>query len=141
MQELAGFVLTFPLLVMMTWSYLVPAGLAGIPRLDRSQLMEVAIVTGGSSGIGASTAVQLAQRGRGVILTYNSNKQGALDTVATIERDGGTAVALPLDIGAAGDFPAFRAAASDALGTVWQRDSFDYLVNNAGIGHGLTLFA
>jgi NAD(P)-dependent dehydrogenase (short-subunit alcohol dehydrogenase family) len=53
----------------------------------------------------------------------------------------GTAVALPLDIGAAGDFPAFRAAVSDTLGTGWQRDSFDYLVNNAGIGHGLTLFA
>jgi NAD(P)-dependent dehydrogenase (short-subunit alcohol dehydrogenase family) len=97
--------------------------------------MNVAIVTGGSSGIGASTAIQLARRGTGVILTYNSNKDGALETVAAIEAAGGTAVALPLDIGAAQDFPAFGAAVTAALSGTFGRETFDFLVNNAGIGH------
>ena len=44
--------------------------------------MQVAIVTGGSSGIGQSAAVQIAARGTGVILTYRSNRRRALDTVA-----------------------------------------------------------
>ena len=49
--------------------------------------MQIAIVIGGSSGIGQSTAIQLAQRGTGVILTYNGNPSGAQDTVAAIARD------------------------------------------------------
>ncbi|MFF3323729.1 SDR family NAD(P)-dependent oxidoreductase [Streptomyces sp. NPDC002889] len=96
--------------------------------------MKVAIVTGASSGIGQSAAVQIAQRGVGVILTYSANRQGALDTVAAIEKEGGTAVALPLDVGRSGDFPAFRDSVVDALRDTWQRDTFDYLVNNAGFG-------
>jgi NAD(P)-dependent dehydrogenase (short-subunit alcohol dehydrogenase family) len=97
--------------------------------------MKVAIVTGGSSGIGASAAIQLAGRGTGVILTYNSNKDGALDTIAAIEAAGGTTVALPLDIGSAGEFPVFLESVTAALHGTFQRDRFDFLVNNAGIGH------
>ncbi|TDD32520.1 SDR family oxidoreductase [Nonomuraea terrae] len=94
--------------------------------------MKVAIVTGGSSGIGQSAAVQIAKRGAGVILTYGANRQGALDTVAAIEKEGGTAAALPLDLGDTGGFPAFREQVIDALSGLWQRDTFDFLVNNAG---------
>ncbi len=97
--------------------------------------MNVAIVTGGSSGIGASTAIELARRGTGVILTYNSNSGGALDTVAAVEAAGGTGVALPLDIGAAEDFPAFGVAVAAALHDSFGRETLDFLVNNAGIGH------
>ncbi len=57
------------------------------------------------------------------------------------DRGGGSAVALPLDIGAAEGFPAFRAAVTEVLGDRWQRDQFDFLVNNAGLGHGATPFA
>ncbi|PZG08523.1 SDR family NAD(P)-dependent oxidoreductase [Nonomuraea aridisoli] len=94
--------------------------------------MKVAIVTGGSSGIGQSAAIQIAARGAGVILTYGANRQGALDTVAAIEKEGGTAAALPLDVGDTGSFPAFRERVIDALNGLWQRDTFDFLVNNAG---------
>ncbi|GHF75466.1 SDR family NAD(P)-dependent oxidoreductase [Streptomyces thermodiastaticus] len=94
--------------------------------------MKVAVVTGGSSGIGQSAALQLARRGTGVILTYSSNARGAEDTVSRIEQLGGTAVALPLDIGDTTAFPAFRDAVAGALRETFQRDSFDHLVNNAG---------
>jgi len=94
--------------------------------------MKVAIVTGASSGIGRSAAVQIAKRGTGVILTYGNNRQGGLETAAAIEKDGGTAVALPLDVGEAGTFAAFRDTVAGVLRDTWQRDTFDYLVNNAG---------
>jgi NAD(P)-dependent dehydrogenase (short-subunit alcohol dehydrogenase family) len=96
--------------------------------------MQVAIVTGGSSGIGQSAAIQIAKRGAGVILTYNTNQSGALDTAAMIEKEGGTAVALPLDVGRTETFPAFRESVVAALRDTWQRDTFDFLVNNAGFG-------
>jgi NAD(P)-dependent dehydrogenase (short-subunit alcohol dehydrogenase family) len=96
--------------------------------------MTIAIVTGGSSGIGQSAAKQIAKRGSGVILTYSRNPQGALETVAEIEKDGGTAVALPLDLGRSETFPAFTDAVTRALAGTWQTGSFDYLVNNAGFG-------
>ncbi|MEU4162871.1 SDR family oxidoreductase [Actinoplanes sp. NPDC026670] len=94
--------------------------------------MQIAIVTGASSGIGQSAAVQIARRGIGVVLTYQGNRSGALDTVAAIERDGGTAVALPLDLGRSETFPGFRDAVAGALRDIWRRDTFDHLVNNAG---------
>ncbi|WP_116949731.1 SDR family NAD(P)-dependent oxidoreductase [Jiangella endophytica] len=99
--------------------------------------MRVAIVTGASSGIGQSAAVQIAARGAGVILTYRRNEAGALDTVARIEKDGGTAVALPLDVGDTATFPAFRDAVAAALRERWERDTFDVLVNNAGFAEAV----
>ncbi|MFJ7123075.1 SDR family NAD(P)-dependent oxidoreductase [Streptomyces albogriseolus] len=94
--------------------------------------MKVAVVTGASSGIGRSAAVEIARRGSGVVLTYSSNEQGAKETVREIERLGGTAVALPLDIADTGGFPAFRDAVAGVLRETFGRDSFDQLVNNAG---------
>ncbi|MEV4472041.1 SDR family oxidoreductase [Nonomuraea sp. NPDC049504] len=94
--------------------------------------MKVAIVTGASSGIGRSAAIELARRGAGVVLTYGGNVQGGLDTVAAIEKEGGTAVALPLDLGDTSTFPAFRESVAAALRDTWGRGTFDALVNNAG---------
>ncbi|WP_326600931.1 SDR family oxidoreductase [Streptomyces sp. NBC_01799] len=94
--------------------------------------MKVAIVTGASSGIGRSAAIEIAKGGNGVILTYSTNPQGGLETAATIEKEGGTAVALPLDVSEAGTFAAFRDRVADVLRDTWQRDTFDHLVNNAG---------
>ncbi|QNE22741.1 SDR family oxidoreductase [Kribbella qitaiheensis] len=96
--------------------------------------MRVAIVTGASSGIGSSAALEIARRGDGVILTYGRNKQRGLDTVAEIEKLGGTAVALPLDLGDSSTFAAFRDAVADALMTTWDTWTFEHVVNNAGIG-------
>ena len=94
--------------------------------------MKVAIVTGASSGIGRSAAIEIAKRGTGVILTYGANARGGLQTVAAIEKEGGSAVALPLDVGETGTFAAFRDTVADVLRDRWHRDTFDCLVNNAG---------
>ena len=99
--------------------------------------MRVAIVSGASSGIGQSAAVQLAERGAGVVLTYHRNEAGAQDTVAQIEKDGGTAVALPLDVADTAAFPAFRDAVAAALRERWDRDTIDALVNNAGFAEAV----
>jgi NAD(P)-dependent dehydrogenase (short-subunit alcohol dehydrogenase family) len=96
--------------------------------------MQVALVTGGSSGIGRSAAIQIAKRGVGVILTYNTNEAGALETVAAMEQEGGTAVALPLDIGRSETFPAFREAVVTTLRDTFEQDTLNSLVNNAGFG-------
>ena len=103
--------------------------------------MTITVVTGGSSGSGAGAAIQIATRGSGVILTYNANEPGALETVAVIEAVGGIAVALPLDLGKPEAFPAFRDSVLVALRETWQRDTYDSLVNNAGVGHQATMFA
>ncbi|MGI4748480.1 MAG: SDR family NAD(P)-dependent oxidoreductase [Janthinobacterium lividum] len=96
--------------------------------------MTIAIITGGSRGIGRSAALQCAARGIDVILTYNSHPDGAEDVVRTIEADGGKAVALKLDVSDTSSFPAFRNAVTATLTATWGRMEFDHLVNNAGYG-------
>ncbi|GGN10305.1 short-chain dehydrogenase [Lentzea pudingi] len=93
--------------------------------------MSVAIVTGGSSGIGWSTAVELARRGAAVILTHSANEAGAKQAVAAIEQNGGKASALHLDVGRSDTFEAFRDQVTEVL-RGWGRNEVDVLVNNAG---------
>ncbi|WP_285106136.1 SDR family oxidoreductase [Promicromonospora sp. MEB111] len=102
--------------------------------------MSITIVVGASSGIGQAAAIRAAEGGSGVVVTYNGNRDGALETVARIEEAGGTAVALPLDVGDSATFPAFRAAVERALAETWGARTITGLVNNAGYGGG-TLFA
>jgi NAD(P)-dependent dehydrogenase (short-subunit alcohol dehydrogenase family) len=92
----------------------------------------IAVITGGSRGLGRSMALHLADRGTDVILTYKSAVEKAREVVAQIEAKGRKAVALELDVGDASSFTAFAAALKAELGRVWQRTSFDALVNNAG---------
>ncbi|MBO9196987.1 SDR family oxidoreductase [Rhizobium sp. 16-449-1b] len=96
--------------------------------------MKIVIVTGGSRGLGASTAIECAAKGMGVVVTYNSNPAKADDVVKAIMGNGGKAVALKLDVGNSGAFPAFRDSLASKLQSVFGRDDFDYLVNNAGYG-------
>ncbi|MBA1275714.1 SDR family NAD(P)-dependent oxidoreductase [Stutzerimonas azotifigens] len=96
--------------------------------------MSVIVITGGSRGIGASTARHIAERGTGVILTYNNNVQAAAEVVGSIEQAGGKAVALELDVGEVGGFEAFREAVVMTLRDVWGISTLAGLVNNAGYG-------
>jgi NAD(P)-dependent dehydrogenase (short-subunit alcohol dehydrogenase family) len=94
----------------------------------------IALVTGASRGLGRSTALQLAASGVDVILTYKGNQEEAQAVVALIQAQGRRAVALQLDVGNSQTFGAFAAAVKDVLAETWQRERFDYLVNNAGVG-------
>ncbi|HTK60836.1 MAG TPA: SDR family oxidoreductase [Pseudonocardia sp.] len=96
--------------------------------------MSIVIITGGSRGIGAATARACAQRGMGVILTYNSNPGSAVDVVTGIVEAGGRAVAVELDVTDSASFPGFADTVRETLRTTWDRTDFDHLVNNAGYG-------
>lgn len=94
----------------------------------------IAIVTGGSRGLGRDMALNLATKGRDVILTYNSQRDEAQEVVADIEKLGRQAVALQLDVSDIGSFDSFAHHVKNALREKWGRDDFDFLVNNAGFG-------
>jgi len=94
----------------------------------------VALITGGSRGLGKSMALHLAERGVDSIITYRSGSKQANEVVAQIEGKGRKAVALSLDAGDSSSFAAFAEAVKGALSGTWQRESFDFLVNNAGVG-------
>ncbi|MEM8620076.1 MAG: SDR family oxidoreductase [Actinomycetota bacterium] len=95
---------------------------------------KIALITGGSRGLGRATALQLAADGVGVVITYLSRSDDANEVVGLIEAAGSTAVALQLDTGDVAQFPDFVDRFREALDTTWGRSTFDYLVNNAGIG-------
>ncbi|HZG19238.1 MAG TPA: SDR family oxidoreductase [Herbaspirillum sp.] len=94
----------------------------------------IAIITGGSRGLGKNAALHLARDGVGIILTYVGNRDAAQATVAEIEALGGKAVALQLDLADSTSFPAFAASVKSALQQHWQVPHFSYLVNNGGMG-------
>ena len=94
----------------------------------------IALVTGGSRGLGKNTALKLAEQGTDIVLTYRHNAAEAHAVVAQIEGLGRHAVALALDVGDSRGFADFAAQLRRALAQHWQRERFDFLVNNAGVG-------
>lgn len=94
----------------------------------------IALVTGGSRGLGKNAALKLADKGTDIIFTWNSQQQAALDVVAEIERKGRKAVAIQLNVSDISSFATFTSDVKTQLKNVWNRETFDYLVNNAGIG-------
>ncbi len=95
---------------------------------------KIALVTGGSRGLGKNMALQLAQKGIDVILTYNSKKEEALAVVKEIENAGRKAAALQLNTGEVKSFDAFFEDIKKVLKNTFNTDRFDFLINNAGIG-------
>ncbi|MEI9994195.1 MAG: SDR family oxidoreductase [Rhizomicrobium sp.] len=93
---------------------------------------KIAIVTGGSRGIGRNTVLCLAKRGVRSILTFNTNRAEADKVVALAAEAGAGAVALQLDTGNVGSFDGFAAQVQDVLAGM-KAERFDYLANNAGI--------
>lgn len=94
---------------------------------------KIALVTGGSRGLGRNTALHLAARGVDVLLTYHSKAEEAAAVVAEIEQRGARGAVLQLDVGQSASFPAFAEQVRAKLQT-WQVERFDFLVNNAGMG-------
>lgn len=88
---------------------------------------KVAVVTGGSRGIGRAIAIELAKRGASIIVNYNSNGKAAQDVVMEITNGGGKAAALPGNVASVEDANSLVKAAVEKFGQI------DILVNNAGI--------
>ncbi len=96
--------------------------------------MTVGIITGGSRGLGKAMALRIAEKGQDVILTYNNKREEAEAVVSSIEKLGRKAVSLQLDSSNTKTFAAFRDTVKETLKNTWNRDNFDFLVNNAGFG-------
>ena len=99
---------------------------------------KIAIVTGGSRGIGRNTVLCLARRGVRTIFTYHSNRAEADKVVALAAQAGAPSIALQLDAGNASTFDGFAAELQNAL-AAFSAERFDYLVNNAGISSNANL--
>jgi NAD(P)-dependent dehydrogenase (short-subunit alcohol dehydrogenase family) len=93
---------------------------------------KIALVTGGSRGLGRNMALNLARAGHDVIVTYNSRADEAADVKKQIEALGRKAAVLQLDAGDVASFPAFAQQLAGVLESQWKRKHFDFLVNNGG---------
>lgn len=97
-------------------------------------ISKIALVTGGSRGLGKNMALQLAKKGLDVIITYHSKSDEAQNVVAEIEKIGQKAAAIQLDVADSGSFAGFVGNVKTALQATFQAGKIDYLVNNAGVG-------
>lgn len=97
-----------------------------------SATTKIALVTGGSRGLGKDAALNLAAKGHDIVLTYNSNKEEADKVVAEIQGMGQKAAAFQLDAGKLDTFDAFLAEVGGHLESHTGSNKFDFLINNAG---------
>ena len=97
-------------------------------------MSKIAIVTGSSRGLGRNTALNIARKGHDVIVTYHNKADEAALVVGEIEALGRKAKPLQLDVGKVSSFAAFADQVRTTLRETFGRDSFDYLINNAGHG-------
>lgn len=98
------------------------------------ETQKVALITGGSRGLGKNMALAIAKKGSDVMITYNSNKAEADEVVKAIEAVGRKAVALQLNVGDVKTLDSFVVELTQTLAEKWCRSTFDFLINNAGIG-------
>ncbi|MEJ1239809.1 SDR family oxidoreductase [Chryseolinea sp. T2] len=95
---------------------------------------KIALVTGGSRGLGKDMALRLAEKNFDVIITYHSKIDDARAVVSAIQSVGSKGHALKLDVSQAASFDAFASEVKAALKKEFNAEGFDALVNNAGTG-------
>lgn len=98
-------------------------------------LNKIALITGGSRGLGKNSALQLAQKGFDIIITFQTQKEEAEKTVAELRLTGRKAAFLQLNLSDTGSFDAFTKTLQNTLRNDFNTDTFDALVNNAGSGY------
>jgi NAD(P)-dependent dehydrogenase (short-subunit alcohol dehydrogenase family) len=95
---------------------------------------KIALVTGGSQGLGKDMALQLAHHGHDVVLTYHRHPEAAEAVVAQIRATGQQAFALPFDVADSRTFDPFVRELTERLTAQTGRPNIDFLINNAGSG-------
>ncbi len=95
---------------------------------------KIALITGGSRGLGKDMALQMAQKGMDVVITYHSKKTEAEEVVAAVKALGRKASALALDVSQSASFAGFADQLKAVLSSEFGKERFDALVNNAGVG-------
>jgi NAD(P)-dependent dehydrogenase (short-subunit alcohol dehydrogenase family) len=95
---------------------------------------KIALITGGSRGLGKDMALAMARKGTDVVITYNTSAEGAHETIKEIEQYGGKAAALQFDVGVIASIDSFLEQLGKILQEKWGVATFDFLVNNAGHG-------
>lgn len=98
------------------------------------EINKIALITGGSRGIGRSTAIALSKKGIDVVLTYKKEKESVELVIKEIEQLGRKAVSMQLDTSKASTFESFVMGLSDVLNEHWGKSQLDILINNAGFG-------
>ncbi|WP_462218824.1 SDR family NAD(P)-dependent oxidoreductase [Ferruginibacter sp.] len=96
--------------------------------------IKIAVVTGGSRGLGKDMAISIAKKGIDVIIIYRSKETEALEVVKQIESMGQKAIALHLDMSLFSSLDTFVNTVKETLKIKWNTTSFDFLINNAGMG-------
>lgn len=95
---------------------------------------KIALITGGSRGLGKNAALKLAAKGISVILTYQSKKNEAEQTVTEIKALGVQAASIQLDVADSSSFDNFFSNVEQVLKSEFNAEKLDFLINNAGIG-------
>ncbi|MCY7338050.1 MAG: SDR family NAD(P)-dependent oxidoreductase, partial [Chamaesiphon sp.] len=94
----------------------------------------IALITGGSRGLGKDMALRLAQSGCDVIITYRSKLEEANNVGSQIEQIGQTAASLQFDVGNISTFDSFIRELQTLLKNKFNAEKIDILINNAGVG-------
>ncbi len=100
---------------------------------------KIALITGGSRGLGKDMALNIAKKGLNVVITYNSNEAAAQDTLKEITALGGKAIAIQLDTRDVNSFDDFKTNLLQELKNEFKTDKIDFLVNNAGFGYNASI--
>lgn len=95
---------------------------------------KLALITGGSRGLGRNAAIKLAEKNVNIIFTYHSNEGAAQEVIKEITALGRKAIAIQSDVRDIGQFELFATNLQSLLKQAFGRESFDYLLNNAGTG-------
>jgi NAD(P)-dependent dehydrogenase (short-subunit alcohol dehydrogenase family) len=95
---------------------------------------KIALITGGSRGLGKDMALRIAEKGNHVVITYVSQKEAAEKVVKEIEKMGKQAVALPFDANKISSIKDFVKIFEQTIQKKWNINKFDFLINNAGVG-------
>lgn len=93
---------------------------------------KIALITGGSRGLGKNMALAIAGKGLDVVITYNSNQVAAREVVGAVEALGRKAKAFQLDTSDTAQFEAFVTDLNRYLDSTYGSPNLDFLINNAG---------